>query len=263
MPPAYSSLPTVVTVHDLTHLHYYSKLHAAYYNFVMKPLYRKCNAVICVSDFTRNEFLDWSGINSDRVFTIHNGIQIEPFRDGPKTDVPFPYVLYAGNRRGYKNLDRLLQSFAISDLPREGITLLLTGGPDKHLLELAASLHLHSQLRFTGPVNDRELAALYRGARFVAFVSLYEGFGLPILEAMAASVPVLTSRISAMPEVAGDAALMVDPTSVDEIADGMRRLHYEGATRERFKLAGDRNVKRFDWDRAATSTWSRIRASAD
>lgn len=261
MPPAWSALASVVTVHDLTHLHHYSQVHALYYNVVMKPLYKRCQRVICVSDFTRNEFLNWSGVNPDVVFTVHNGVHVDFFAKSSGSDLEFPFVLYAGNRRPYKNLDRLLRAFSMSSLPRDGVCLLLTGEPDRQLSEAAVRLHIDHVVRFAGDVTDDVLARLYRSARLVAFVSLYEGFGLPILEAMAASVPVLTSNLSAMPEIAGNAALLVDPMSVEEIARGLERLHYDETSRQTFISLGRANARLFDWNTTAASTWEIVRGA--
>lgn len=262
MPPAWSPVATVVTVHDLTHLHHYSKVHALYYDLVMKPLYRRCQRVICVSEFTRNEFLNWSGMDPELVFTVHNGVNADFFAGRSRPAIPFPYVLYAGNRRPYKNLDRLLQAFAISSLAREGVHLLLTGHPDQKLLNAATRFNMGHLLRFAGEITDEALADLYRSARLVAFVSLYEGFGLPILEAMAASVPVLTSDVSAMPEIAGNAALLVDPTSIEEIARGLETLHYDEDARENFISLGRTNAMTFNWSTTATATWEIVRSLA-
>jgi glycosyltransferase involved in cell wall biosynthesis len=118
-------------------------------------------------------------------------------------------------------------------------------------------------LLFAGQVSDQELAGLYRSARLVAFVSLYEGFGLPILEAMAAGVPVLTSCVSAMPEISGDAALLVDPTSVDAIVSGLDRLHHDDDLRRSLIRNGRINAAKFDWRRTAAEYWEVIRNAGD
>jgi glycosyltransferase involved in cell wall biosynthesis len=259
MPPAWSAVPLVVTLHDLNHLHYYSRAHALYYELIMKPLYRRCSAIICVSDFTRDELLSWSGANPDKVFTVYNGVAFDSFARGSRCELGFPYVLYVGNRRSYKNLQRLFQAFAVTSLPRDGIRLVLTGEPDAQLQRLAADCNIAHRVQFAGNLTDEQLARLYRGARLVAFVSLYEGFGLPILEAMAASVPVLTSNITAMPEIAGNAALTVNPTSVEEIAAGLERLSADEDLRMQLIQKGRLRATRFEWDTTAQTTWDIVR----
>ncbi len=262
MPPLPSRIPAVVTVHDLTHLHFYTRLHAAYYGAVLKHLYRRCRAVICVSAYTREEFLQWSGMPSERVFAVHNGVSQERFSRGETYGLPFPYVLYPGNRRGYKNVDRLVKAYSVSALPGAGIRLVLTGAADGRLLRLASESGVERLMHFAGDLDGADLARLYRGATLTAFVSLYEGFGLPIIEAMAAGVPVLTSDRAAMPEVAGNAALLVDPTSVAQITAGLERLAFDEPTRQRLVQAGRIQASCFNWDTSAARVWEIVTAAA-
>ena len=257
MPPPGGRLPAVVTVHDLIHLHHYSRLHAAYYDHVLRPLYRRCKAVICVSESTRQEFLDWSGVASDRVLTIYNGVS-DTFRSPRSDDRSLsqePYVLYAGNRRSYKNVPGLVRAYSVSSLPRRGVHLVLTGSQDAAILLHAADARAASMIRFAGSVSHAQLVRLYQNALAVAFVSFYEGFGLPILEGMAAGVPVLTSNCSSMPEVAGNAALLVDPHSIEAIAAGLERLAFDAGERDRLIDLGRARARRFDWNTTAAATW--------
>lgn len=262
IPPLRSALPAIVTVHDLTHLHYYTKLHAAYYSLVLKPLYRRCRAVICVSEYTRQEFLEWSGMSPSRVFTVHNGVAHERFAGSASLGLGFPYILYPGNRRRHKNLPNLLKAYGRSALPRAGINLVLTGDPDERLRELASRLRVAERVYFAGQVTDDDLARLYRGATLTAFVSLYEGFGLPVLESMASGVPVLVSNLSALPEVAGNAALLIDPTSIEAITSGLERLSFDQPLREQLIQAGQAQAARFDWDVSAAKIWEIVAAAA-
>jgi glycosyltransferase involved in cell wall biosynthesis len=254
-------MPSVVTVHDLTHLHHYTAYHAAYYNAVMKPLYRRCAAIICVSEFTRNEFLNWSGMSPDNVFAVHNGVSNTFSLAAADAGVEYPYVLYVGNHRPYKNLERLILAYAETSLPTSGVHLLLTGSPNPRLQTIAKQCNVESHFHFCGRVDGASIAKLYRGARIVAFVSLYEGFGLPILEAMEAGIPVLTSSVTAMPEIAQDAALVVDPTSTAAISHGLERLNFDEDLRARLVNLGHVNVKRFSWDNTAAATWQIVRSA--
>jgi glycosyltransferase involved in cell wall biosynthesis len=258
VPPAWGRRPSVVTVHDLTHLHFYSKLHRAYYDLLFRNMYRRCTAIICCSDFTRSELLAWSGIEPARVHRVWHGVDPVFARNDETLGLDYPYVLYPGNRRSYKNLDRLLTAYAQSVLPGKGVCLLLTGNPDANLTALAQKLGVESFVRFSGRIADEQMPKLYRGALFVAFVSLYEGFGLPIVEAMASRVPVLTSNTSSMPEVAGNAALVVDPLNVDEIRKGIDRLAEVSALRQELIEAGVERVGRFTWDQAAAGHWQLV-----
>ena len=256
MPPARSRVPVVVTVHDLTHLHFYGSLHAAYYRIVLRRIYRQCRSIICVSEYTRREFLAWSGVSPERVFTVHNGVSADLFNGSGDYGLPYPYIFYPGNRRPYKNLQRLVKAYANSALPRSGIALVLTGEPDAEVQVIARDAGVAATVHFCGSVSEQDLARLYRGAAAVAFVSLYEGFGLPIIEAMAAGVPVLTSNVAAMPEVAGSAALLVDPTSTEEIAAGLERISFDSDLRRKLVQLGRIRAGGFSWDHSAAAVWS-------
>ena len=262
MPPMTARLPAVVTVHDLTHLHYYTEFHAVYYNAVMRRLYRRCRAIICVSEYTRAELVEWSGISADRVWTVPNGVSPKFFRETDGFGLEFPYILYPGNRRAYKNIGRMLQAYAESGLSKEGIHFVLTGAENKRLQRLIEEMRLSNCVHFVGYVSEGDMVRLYRGATLIAFVSLYEGFGLPIAEGMAAGVPVVTSNVSAMPEVAGGAAVLVDPTAVPEIAEAMRKASLDQEYRKRLITLGKVRAREFDWDIAAQKVWKIIRDAA-
>lgn len=264
IPPITAPIPRVITVHDLTHLHFYSKAHAFYYRAVYRRLFRAAERLICVSRYTADELCEWCGLDSDRVDVVHNAVS-DRFRPRAAAVSPVtvsPYILYAGNRRAYKNLDRLIRAFALSGLAKEGFNLEFTGAADPALQKLASDLGFGGTLRFSGRLTDDELATRYAGAHCIAFVSLYEGFGLPILEGMASGVPVLTSNVSSMPEIAAGAALIVDPYSVEAIADGLRRLCLDSAERARLVELGLRRVHDFSWDRTASATWAIVRSAA-
>lgn len=262
IPPAGSGIPSVVTVHDLTHLHFYSSLHAHYYNLVLKPLYRRCNAVICVSEYTRSEFLSWSGMDPERVHVVHNGVSAD-FHDGVEPHCPgYPYIFYPGNKRAYKNLDTMLRAYAQSSLPKLGIKVVMTGAATPELQSIICQLKIVENVVFTGFVSNEKLAGLYRGAAFTAFLSLYEGFGLPIVESMAVGTPVLTSNVSSMPEIASDAARVVAPQNADEIGHAMDELVSNHTLRAELITKGFDRATAFSWDSAAVKTWGIIQVTA-
>jgi glycosyltransferase involved in cell wall biosynthesis len=169
-----------------------------------------------------------------------------------------PYALYVGTIQPRKNLVRLAQAYA--GLVRSHAVewdLVLAGSPGwlgDEVLRAIDAVGLPDRIHRLGYVTDDELPALLYGARFFCYVSLYEGFGLPVLEAQAAGVPVMTANNSSLPEVAGDAAILVDPTDVDAIADAMLRLSGDEALRQRLIAAGHANVARFSWQKAARET---------
>lgn len=263
VPPLLSHIPSIVTVHDLTHRLFYSRLHRAYYDIVLKPLYRRCAAIICVSEFTRDTFLAWSKMAANKVHVVLNGVCPHYAANTETLELPYPYVLYPGNHRTYKNLARLLEAYARSQLPKNGIHLVLTGNMDAGLHSLSVAWGIADKIHFCGWLDVPELPKLYRGALGVAYISLYEGFGLPIVEAMASGVPVMTSNVSSMPEVAGDAALLVNPYSIAEITDGLNTLALDEAARRQMIARGAERVALFDWKISAAKLWRIVDSVAD
>ncbi len=242
-----------LTVHDLNHISVprnKTALKSLYYNVVLRPAVRNARLVFTVSDFSRQQILQWSNVDADKVVAIRPGVArvFEP--TGQASIRTRPYFLYVGNGRPHKNLRRVLIAFAASRLDRD-CDLIVIGLTRRQGLELARTLKVERGVLFLGRVSDEDLAALYRGALGLVFVSLYEGFGLPIVEAMACGTPVLTSNTASMPEVAGDAALLVDPLRIEEIAAGMRRLIEDDSTRKDIVLRGLRRAALFNWDCAA------------
>jgi glycosyltransferase involved in cell wall biosynthesis len=261
LPPASPAVPFVVTVHDLTHRHYYSRAHRLYYDWVLRPLIRRATRVITGSESARRELLDWCGLDPEKLHAIHHGVspsfsaRVEPHRPG------FEYLFYVGNRREYKNIPRMLEAFAAARLPA-GVGFLLSGRGDPALQALASRLGLAERVRFAGYIPEEALPAYYRGALATIYLSLYEGFGLPVVESMAVGTPVLCSNVTSLPEVAGGAALTVDPLRTDEIARGMEAIVTDAALRERCIADGFRNAGRFSWDRSAQQHWRVFEAAA-
>lgn len=257
-PPFLQKIRTVITVHDLTHLHYYSKLHNVYYNQIIKALYKKVDLIITVSDYTRNELLNWAGLKPEQVVMIHNGVSSEFTPEGSKIDLGWPFLFYPGNRRIYKNIYRLICAYAKSDAPKSGIRLLLTGDLDEWVAGVAARNNVSGLVVCTGNITDHEIPAYYRSSLAVVFVSLYEGFGLPVLEGLASGVPVITSNVSSLPEVAGDAALLVNPFQVDGIMQGINDIIFNPSLRNHLVQRGMARIKHFSWDESAEKLWKLV-----
>ncbi|PCG12958.1 glycosyltransferase family 4 protein [Sphingomonas adhaesiva] len=245
-----------ITIHDLTHLHSYSAAHRLYFNRIIRPLLANVDRVFTVSEYTRQEILLWATISPDRVIRVHNGVTAMdrlPAHDRA-TQAP-PYVLYVGNRRPYKNIDRMIEAFGRSKFAARGGQLWLTGACDPAIDGLVRQAGVADRVRYLGWLSDDELAATYAESRALIFVSLYEGFGLPVVEAMTAGCPVLTANTTALAEVAGDAALTVNPLSVEEIAEGLDRVALDDVLRARLRSAGLERATQFSWDRCAVRYW--------
>ena len=249
-PPLWSKAPFIFTIHDLIHIHVpeeKSWIKDIYYRFVIKPALNKARYVITVSEFSRGEIVEWARISSSKVCVVGNGV--EPiYRPGGNTHMPgYPYFINVGNHKPHKNIVRLIQSFAHSNIPKD-VHLVLTGEPDKLLRKQVADLGLDGRVVFSGFIPEPDLPAYYRGALALLFPSLYEGFGLPIIEAMACGTPVITSKITAMPEVAADAAVLVDPYDCEHIRRAVEEVYYNKGLCSCLKDKGFARAKHFSWE---------------
>jgi glycosyltransferase involved in cell wall biosynthesis len=251
-PPALSATPVVITIHDLTHLRIPALAtcrRRLYYRFLLKPASKRAYRVITVSEYSRMEILEWTGLREECVVNVSNGVDRMFQPDGPRHEPGFPYILYVGAVRPHKNLNRLLSAFERIDCP--DLHLILTG---KRSAELAAQLEaqkIEARVHFLGSVEDDKLPALYRGAISLILPSLIEGFGLPPLEAMACGTPVIVSRTAALPEVVGDAGLLVDPLDIDDIRAGIERMLGDAGLRQKSREAGLLRARLFCWDAVA------------
>jgi glycosyltransferase involved in cell wall biosynthesis len=253
----------IFTLHDLHHLHVpASLLKREYYRYLIRPACHRAAFVLTVSEYSKHEIAAWANIKEEKIVNVGNGVGLPFTPIGKKHDPGYPYLLYVGSRRHNKNLPRLLSAYAQSGL-RQDVRLLLTGHPDDELGGLIGSLGLSSDVKFAGACADAGLSDLYRGALALLYPSLYEGFGLPPLEAMACGVPVLVSNVCSIPEVVGDAAIQVNPLDVDEMAEAMRRLVRDSDLRRQLQEKGLRRASDFSWSETARKTSEILRLATD
>jgi glycosyltransferase involved in cell wall biosynthesis len=251
--PLFCKSPFIFCVHDLSHIYCpenSSSFIRLYYATILKRACRRAIKIITVSEFTRGQIVEWAGIPREKVFNVLSGVDPEYHPGGDTYGLPFPYLLCTSNRKRHKNEFRVVEAFAMAGLPPE-IHLVFTGKPTAELSSCAERHGVTSSIHFLGSVPDSKMPSVYRGAHAVIFPSLYEGFGLPPLEAMASGIPVVTSNITAMPEVAGDAALLVDPTSVEQISDAMKRIVGDTSLRRQLRERGLIRAAKFPWANTA------------
>jgi glycosyltransferase involved in cell wall biosynthesis len=256
---------TVLTVHDLSFMRVPECSQPslrAYLLRVVPPSVRRADVVLADSESTRSDVIELLGVSSDRVRVIYPGVD-ECFRRVQDTDVladvrrryrlPERFVLSVGTLQPRKNLTRLIEAYG--QLRADGDTkLVIAGGAGwmyEGIFRRVEELRLQSEVCFPGYVADVDLPALYTLADLFVFPSLYEGFGLPPLEAMACGTPVVTSNVSSLPEVVGDAALMVDPRDVGALANAMGRVLSEPSLRGAMVQRGLVQARSFTWSRAA------------
>ncbi len=258
------SVPAVVTIHDLGY-HLFPAAHSWFQRCYL-PLSTRWNAavaerVITPSTFTASELSARYGTAPAKINVIHEAAT--PSQPEPATEIHLEipnsdYALYVGTLQPRKNLHRLLRAYAqLVQQQQISWQLVLAGAPGHRaatLPALAEELAVADRVHFLGYVPESALPQLYRNAHLFLFPSLFEGFGLPVLEAQSHGVPVMTAHNSSLPEIAGDGALLVDPTDVDAIANAMLQLSEDEALRQRLIHAGYANTKRFSWQRAAEET---------
>lgn len=262
--------PLVVTVHDLTVLkfpHYHPMLRVIEMSASLRRL-DKANAVVADSESTRRDILELLEVAPEKVHVVHlgyNAALFHPHIPGDaiaeirqRHDILRPYILHVGALEPRKNLTRLIQAFAL--LRARGYkdhSLVLVGQKGWLYDDIFAEVRrqrLDGAVRFLGHVPDQDLPALYAGAEVFVYPSLYEGFGFPPLEAMACGTPVVTSRVSSLPEVVGDAAQLVNPYEVEEITAAIERLMGDAALRGELVSKGLKQAARFSWRKAAAQT---------
>jgi glycosyltransferase involved in cell wall biosynthesis len=267
--PLLCTIPTVVTIHDCIHLlfpqYLPSRMAYRYARFMMGNAIRHSAVVFTVSEASRADilrFYPWA--DPDKVTVVPNAIDAELLQDpGPEEmervreryQLHHRFVLFAGNVKPHKNLERLIRAVARvrARSGHEDLRLVLIGDDVSRYSSLrrtAEEAGMRQEVRFFGFVPHVTLAALYRMASVFAFPSLYEGFGLPPLEAMACGTPVVTSRISSLPEVVGDGALLVDPYSEEDIANGIARLLDDPQLRQLQVERGLLRASSFSWERS-------------
>ena len=240
--PLRATRPLVVTVHDLAvfrHPDAFNRWTRTYSPRLVPRVLGTAARVIAVSEFTRRELVELLHVPDEKIRIVPNAVDDEFSSDGPAADGD--YVLAVGTLEPRKNLPRLVEAAQRSD-----VELRIVGARGWGGVEVGGN-----GVRWLGEVSDSELARLYRGALCVAYPSLYEGFGIPVLEAMACGVPVVTTRGTAMEEVADGAAVLVDTRDPAEIAAGIERA---AAERDRLVPRGLERARAFRWDAVATAT---------
>jgi glycosyltransferase involved in cell wall biosynthesis len=219
----------------------------------------RANGLIAVSENTRQDAMRILGIHQDKIRVIHLGVPEAYFSAVVPAEPRFPYFLFVGTIEPRKNVDSLLSAWAsLRPEFRQEHQLRIAGmkgwNSAATMRRLAQMSKDDPSIKYLGYVPEAAMPSLVAGAKALVYPSLYEGFGIPVVQAMAAGCPVITSNVSSLPEVAGDAALLVDPLSVTELADAMRRLGVSQALRDTLRLRGMARAKHFTWERAAAES---------
>ena len=271
-----TSVPQVLTIHDLNFMHFPQHVHSRYRTFLPKRTtqYVRGNAALTtVSHFSAEDLR--------RTFALHKPVEViynaasDVFRPLPSVEVDEtrqrltggrPYFVFVSSIHPRKNLPRILQAYdhwrgqSQTDYP-----MVIVGRrfwQNEELDAVWSGLQHKDDVLFVGSLDQPQLAVTIAAAYALVYTSLYEGFGIPIVEAMRCGVPVLTSNCSSMPEIAGDAALLVDPYQVESIAQGLQLLVEDSSLYNRLKEAGLQRAQRFDWNQSAEKFWQVILKTA-
>ena len=263
MAPLFYNRPSIVHIHDLCFVvnpQWYSYLFHSVYNFVIPRLARRATRVITNSNNSRNDLLQFCKIEADKVCLVYWAVDeaFTPISDPvarAKIHVPEEgYILYVGSLEPRKNISTLIEAYQElrTTHPQLKTKLILIGGESPLFADVRLKIkHYSEDVIFKGFVDDDMLREYYRQANVVAYPSLYEGFGLPPLEAMASGAPVVTSITSSLPEVVGNAALLVSPYDYQQLADALAQVLENEDLRRTLRQKGLEQVKKFNWVRVA------------
>lgn len=281
--PFFYNLPFIVTIHDLIHqkfqmrrattlnpLIYFVKHNA--YKQVFEHAVRKSRKVITVSDYVKKELVQNYKLKTDKILVTKEAVEdgvieySQNIKDADikgvldKFNIKRPYIFYVGNAHPHKNVEMLIKAFINLRKEYQYLQLVLSGN-NHYFWDRLKQVYKLNDVIFTGFVSDPELVSLYKGAKFFTSASLEEGFGIPILEAMACKTPVVCSNRGSLPEVGGDACVYFDPTDMEDMVAKMSEVLNDHKLREALIRKGEERVKEFSWEKLARETLEVYEAS--
>lgn len=252
-PIYHSNIPYVLTVCDLIYLHTPGLKGCAkkvFFETLVKSSIKNAFKIFTISEYSKKSILEWTKIPAEKIINVGCGIS-EIFKvNGPKFNPGYPYLLHVGNTKSHKNTARLVKAFAAAIIDPT-IKLIFTGQLTSDIAHIIQQESLQHRIVFSNALSENELANYYRGATALVFPSLFEGFGLPILEAMACGIPVLTSNSTSCPEVAGKAAVLVHAYETDSLKEGIEKIVNNSLLRDDLMAKGLERANHYSWDKTA------------
>jgi len=268
-----TKVPSLPVIHDLNFFHnpqWISPVSRAYFNYFFPRFIQKASRIATVSEFSKKDISTRFNISPANIDVLYNGSNelYHPVDEGTKMQVRQkytcgkPYFLFLGLIHPRKNLDNIMRAYTdFRDKSNIDIKLLVVGSTKYQSAESKMAyekLSHKDDIIFAGRVPDAELNSVVASALSLVYVSLFEGFGIPILEAMRCGVPVITSNTSSMPEVAGDAALLADPQSINSISEALISIAKDEKLRSELIIKGNGQILKYSWDRTASLLWQSI-----
>ena len=270
-----TAIPTVLIVHDIAFTHFSENdkwINRQYYKFFTPRFLKRANTILAVSEFTKQDILSkFSFVEKNKIKVAYNGCReiFQPLdfiqkeeKNTQNTEGPL-FFLFVGAVHPRKNVHTLIQAFDLfKKRTKSNVQLMLCGrfawqtGAVKSAYDAAT---FKQDIIFKGYVEDKEVVKLTASALAVTYISLFEGFGVPLLEAMNCDTPIITSNVSSMPEVVGDAAILVNPESIEAIADAMQQVFENENLREKLIVQGRIQRAKFDWDKTADIVYSELK----
>lgn len=253
--------PYLVMIHDLSFVSFpqgFKTQERLVYANLIRQVARRARHILTVSEFAKSELQYHWKVPEEKITVTYNGLDSDCTPAMPLKEISTPYILYVGNLHPRKNLVRLLEAFVLLKKEKKIPHQLKIVGQSAWLFDdifnTVRKSRIEEDVVFTGYVDRKDLIALYQQAELTVYPSLYEGFGLPVLEAMGCGCPVVTSNTTSIPEVAGDAAVLVDPTSVESIADGIDSVLFNPEKQSLLRARGSARAQSFQWIQTAQKT---------
>jgi glycosyltransferase involved in cell wall biosynthesis len=268
-----TNTPSVLVVHDIAYFHIPNAMNRIgmwYHTHYMPKFCKKATRIAAVSNFTKNDIVSRFNLNEEHIGIVYNAPSagFKPIADEAKIEVRKTYsngkayFLYVGAMHPRKNIANLLKAYdAYRHAQPQGLPLVIVGRKawsTENIEQAYQSMKYQDDVIFTGRISDEELYRITAAAHCMVYVPIFEGFGIPIVEAMACGVPVITSNCTSMPEVAGDAALLINPNQVDEIANALISMATNQVTYMRFQKSTIKRAAAFNWDASSFKLWEML-----
>ncbi|ENZ30832.1 hypothetical protein HMPREF1084_03405 [Clostridium butyricum 60E.3] len=258
----------ITTIHDMTYILYPETMDKRNLKRITDDIdysVNRSDKIITVSESSKRDIIRYLNVPEEKIEVVYNGVEYDRFAKSnnnqdklkvmQKYNLPQNYILYMGTLEPRKNIESIVRSYSVLKKNYNNEIKLVIAGKKGWLFEnifnLVESLKLQDDVVFTDYVDEVDKAAIYQMANLFVFPSIYEGFGIPVLEAMASSVPVITSNVSSLPEVAGDAAILVEPKDVNSIAKNMHKILSNNDLRDKLICKGHIQAKKFTWEASA------------